>query len=75
MGLISIFYVMIKCHGIDTFVSQTIFSFSFIEIVAWILVIPIMNNIATPMIMLSLLVLRVIISIVSYEIFYKKNLG
>jgi len=75
LGLIPLIYATVKCLGADTFFSQSIFSFSFIEIFSWIMMIPVMNNIATSMVMLSFIVLRIIISIVSYETFYKKNLG
>jgi len=64
-----------RCGGGDSLLSQWIFSFSFIELFAWILIVPIMPNIFTSMLMLSFLALRVIISIVAYEVYYRNNLG
>lgn len=55
--------------------SQTIFSFSFLELLAWVLTVPIMPNVMSSMVLLSFLALRMIISIVSYEVFYRHNLG
>jgi hypothetical protein len=40
-----------------------------------VLTVPIMPNIFTSMLMLSFLALRVIISIVAYEVYYRHNLG
>jgi Tfp pilus assembly protein PilO len=51
------------------------FSFSFIELFAWILSVPIISGLATSMVLLAFIVLRVIISIVGYEVYYKKNMG
>ena len=75
LGLIPIIYAATKCGGANSIISQTIFSFSFIELFAWVLTIPIMDDTLTGMVLVSFLALRIIISIVSYEVFYRKNLG
>ena len=73
--LVSIIVALAKCGGVDSALSQTIFSFSFLELFAWVLTVPIMPTLMASMVLLSFLALRIIISIVSYEVFYRKNLG
>jgi hypothetical protein len=75
LALVSIVIAAAKCVGAESLLSQTIFSFSFVELFVWALTIPIMSNIMEAMVLVSFLTLRVIISIVSYEVFYKKNMG
>lgn len=71
----SVFIVAVQCKGADTVLSQTVFSFSFVEVIGWGLTVPVAKDVPTAMVLLSFLALRIIISIVSYEIFYKKSLG
>jgi prepilin signal peptidase PulO-like enzyme (type II secretory pathway) len=75
LTLLSIVAAAAKCGGADSVLSQTIFSFSFLELLAWVLTVPIMPNVMSSMVLLSFLALRMIISIVSYEVFYRHNLG
>lgn len=75
LSIVSIIVAAAKCVGAESLLSQAIFSFSFLELFAWTLTIPIMANVMTAMVLVSFLTLRVIISIVSYEVYYKKNLG
>lgn len=75
LAIVSIIIAAAKCIGAESLLSQTIFSFSFLELFAWALTIPIMTNVMTAMVLVSFLTLRIIISIVSYEVYYKKNLG
>lgn len=74
-GLVLLIVAAAKCGGGDSVLSQWIFSFSFIELFAWVLTVPIMPNIFTSMLLLSFLALRIIISIVAYEVYYRHNLG
>lgn len=66
LAIVSIIVAAAKCVGAESLLSQTIFSFSFLELFAWTLTIPIMGNVMTAMVLVSFLTLRVIISIVSY---------
>jgi hypothetical protein len=75
LTVISIIIAAAKCGGAESVIGQTIFSFSTLELLAWILTVPIMPDIFSSMVLLSFLALRLIISIVSYEVFYKQNLG
>lgn len=75
LAVVSIVIAAARCGGGDSVLSQTIFSFSLVELCAWILTIPIMPNVMSSMVLLSFLSLRLIISIVSYEVFYRHNLG
>lgn len=75
LSLISIVVAAAKCVGAESLLSQTIFSLSFVELFAWACTVPIMPTVASGMVLISFFTLRIIISIVSYETFYKKNLG
>ena len=66
LTLVSIIVAAARCGGPDSVLSQSIFSFSWLELVAWILTVPLMPDIFSSMILLSLTMLRFIISIVSY---------
>lgn len=74
-GIIPLIIAAFKCVGADSMLSQAIFSFSFIELFAWACTVPIAPTIVASMALISFLTIRVIISIVSYEVFYKKNMG
>ena len=73
-ALITAIIAAAKCGGADSTLSQIIFSFSFLELIAWILMVPIMENIFSSM-LLAFIALRIIISIVAYEVYYRQNLG
>lgn len=75
LAVISIIIGAIKRVGADSLLSQSIFSFSMVELFAWVFTVPIMPNIMTSMVLVAFLTLRIIVSIVSYEVFYKKNMG
>lgn len=75
MAIVTVIVAAAKCGGADSTLSQFVFSFSLVELVAWVLTVPIMPNIFTSMLLLSFLALRVMISIVSYEVYYRQNLG
>jgi hypothetical protein len=66
LALISIIIAAAKCVGADSLLSQSIFSFSMVELFAWTFTVPIMPNIMTAMVLVAFLTLRIIISIVSY---------
>lgn len=66
LALASIIFTAGKCAGADSVLSQTIFSFSFVELIGWMLTVPIMPSVMSSMVLLSFLALRLIISIVSY---------
>ena len=66
LALITVIIAAVKCGGSDSLLSQWIFSFSALELIGWILTVPIMPTIASTMILVSFLVLRWIISIVAY---------
>jgi hypothetical protein len=74
LTLISLVVAAVR-GGADSLLSQTIFSFSLLELIAWVLTIPIMPNTMSSMALISFLALRIIISIVGYEVYYRKNLG
>ncbi len=75
LTLVTIIIAAAKCGGTDSVLSQTIFSVSFLELIAWILTVPITPSVASGMVLLSFLALRFIISIVAYEVHYRQNLG
>lgn len=75
LALASIMYPAVKCVGFSSFLSQTIFSFSLLELFAWFFTLPIINDISVSMGLVTFITLRIIISIVAYELYYKKNLG
>jgi hypothetical protein len=66
LALVSIIFTVAKCAGADSMLSQTIFSFSLVELMGWVLTVPIMPSVMSSMVLLSFLALRIIISIVSY---------
>lgn len=66
LGLIPIVFSAIKMVGVASVLSQAVFSFSLIEIISWILSVPIMKDIPTSMALLAFFLIRIIISIVSY---------
>jgi hypothetical protein len=78
VALLALAFVIVgaaKCIGAESVLSQTIFSFSMVELFAWAFTVPVMPSVATAMVLLAFFTLRIIISIVSYEVFYKKNMG
>lgn len=75
LAIASIVIAAAKCVGAESLLSQTIFSFSIVELFAWAFTVPIMPNVMIAMALVSFFTLRIIISIVSYEVFYKKNMG
>ena len=75
LALLSLVVAAAKCVGPESLLSQSIFSFSAVELFAWAFTVPIMPSVALAMVLVGFLILRIIISIVSYEVFYKKNMG
>ena len=75
LTIVSIIVAAAKCGGADSNISQIIFSFSFLELIVWVLTVPLLPSIFTSMVLLSFIALRFIISIVSYEVYYRHNLG
>ncbi len=72
--LVSLIIATVK-GGAESLLSQTIFSFSLLELIAWSLTVAIMPSMMSAMALVSFLALRIIISIVAYEVYYRRNLG
>jgi hypothetical protein len=70
-----VIYGIVKCIGFDPILKQSIFSLSFLELFAWLFTLPIINDISVSMGLVAFITLRIIISIIAYELYYKKNMG
>lgn len=62
---------MVKCHGFTSFLGISIFSLSLVEMLCNIMMIPLTETLLTTIIVSSIIVVRLVISVASYEAYFK----
>jgi hypothetical protein len=64
-------FTAIKCHGLTSFLGVSIFSLALAEVFCNSMMIPLADSLALSIIVSSLLVVRIVISVASYEGYFK----
>lgn len=71
LWLVLVFITALKCHGFTSFVGVSIFSLALVELFCNGMIIPLADSLALSVIVTSLLVVRIVVSIASYEGYFK----
>lgn len=71
LWLVLTFITAIKCHGLTSFLGVSIFSLALTEVFCNGMMIPLADTLALSIIVSSLLVVRIVVSVASYEGYFK----